>query len=142
MDRVIDLLQQKNHYLEKFLLMSEAELLNFENKDFGNLESFYTCRDKILNIVNHLDKEFEKTSAQYNDVTTLAADKRSKIERAISRKSEIVSQILELDLKLISCIEAEKSAIIRELRGVNAGRKVLDGYKASRPSEHNLNEEV
>ena len=41
MDRVIDLLQQKNHYLEKFLLMSEAELLNFENKDFGNLESFY-----------------------------------------------------------------------------------------------------
>lgn len=141
MDQVIDLLQKKNHYLEKFLLISEAELINFEAGDFDNLEAFYDCREKILNIVTHIERELENTSAQFEG-ERIADGVKDVIVQAMNRKDEIVARILDLDLKLIACIESEKSEIIRELRELSKGRKVLDGYKAPQPADHVLNEEI
>jgi hypothetical protein len=142
MDRVLDLLQKKNHYLEKFLLISEAELINFESGDFNNLQEFYDCRDKILNIVKHIEEELEKTSNQYAGTNELSADIKNKIENEFGKKDRVVSQILALDLKIISCVENEKSAIIKELQDLSRGKKGLEGYRAPNEANHRLNEEV
>ncbi|RYZ76118.1 MAG: hypothetical protein EOP05_05980, partial [Proteobacteria bacterium] len=55
MDRVIDLLKEKNDYLEKFHAINEHELINFTAGDFDNVELFYQTRDKILELINCVD---------------------------------------------------------------------------------------
>ena len=49
--RIINLLNQKNHFLEKFYSINETELLNFSKGNFDNLEDFYQSRERILSIV-------------------------------------------------------------------------------------------
>ena len=142
MDRVVDLLERKNHFLEKFHLISEAELLNFESGDYDNIESFYECREKILNIINHIEKDFEKTFSQYSEAETFSASEREEVDRVFKRKGALVGKILDLDLKIISAIDFEKSEIIKELRSLKDGKKVLEGYRVPVQPRHVLNEEI
>ena len=142
MERAIDLLQRKNHFLEKFLLISEAELINFEAGDYENIESFYECREKILNIINHIEKDFEATYAQFSDESAQPASEREKVQRIIEHKEDLVGKILDLDLKILSCVDVAKSEIIKELRSIKSGRKVLKGYRAPEAPRLELNEEI
>lgn len=52
--RIIDLLNQKNHFLEKFYTLNENEILNFASGIFDNLESFYQSREKILELIKYI----------------------------------------------------------------------------------------
>lgn len=142
MERIIELLERKNQYLEKFYLISEAEFLNFESGDFRNLESFYDCRDKILNIVHHIENELEKLNQQFSDTPKVDSRMTDAAKRALDKKDALVNQILELDLRIISCIENAKSSIIKELRGVRKGRKAMKGYASPTSPTHRFNEEV
>lgn len=142
MERVIELLERKNHYLEKFFLISEAELLNFKSDDFDNLESFYACRDKILNIIKHIDDEVEKTNQQFSSHYTITPEQRLQMERVLSRKEEIVNDILALDVEILACIDKTKSTIIRELRGVKKGRQVIEKYHSGQKQRPQMSEEV
>ncbi len=53
--KLIELLEEKNHYLAKFVELNETELLNFEDGYFENVESFYQAREKMLDIVRCID---------------------------------------------------------------------------------------
>jgi hypothetical protein len=135
-------MERKNHYLEKFLLISEAELLNFEVGDFQNLESFYDCREKILNIVRHVEKQLEKLSHQFGETAVVDGAMRARAKAELDLKDELVNRILEMDLRLISCIEAAKSKIIQELQSIKKGKKVVAGYKAELGPKYTFNEEA
>ena len=142
MERIIELLERKNQYLEKFYVISEAELLNFQSGDFMNLESFYECRDKILNIIRHIDEELDKVNQQFSDQSQVSGGQKVRARRELSLKEGWVNRILELDLQIISCIEAAKSSIIKELQTVRKGRKAVSGYKAESGPSYRLNEEI
>lgn len=142
MERTLDLLERKNQYLEKFLLIGEAELLNFEVGDFKNLESFYECREKILNIIRRIEKQIEKSSSEFSDQRNIDQRHAARARGQLELKDQIVNEILDLDLRLISCIEAAKSSIIKELRMVKKGKKALSGYKSELGPQYAFNEEV
>ena len=125
--RIINLLNHKNHYLEKFYSLNEAELLNFAKSDFSHLESFYQQREKILETIKYIDSQVDDEQTEIFEVST--ANKRE-IASALAVKEEYVSRILAQDLEILSCIESAKSSIIRELQEVRKARKAVGSYKS------------
>ncbi len=129
MERIITLLREKVHYLEKFYELNEREILHFSSGNFDNIESFYQTRDKILDLVKCIDdllREENERTVTFDPVGT--GTEREMVEALLNQKSELVPKILAQDLQIISWIDREKSSIIRELQVVRKGRKVMQGY--------------
>lgn len=137
--RIITLLNQKNHYLEKFYSLNETELINFSAGVFDNLEDFYQAREKILEMVKYLDAELERAQKDVQGVPS--ADQKRELREALAIKEEYVSRILSQDLEILSCIESAKSDIIRELQEIRRTKKAVGSYK-SRTPDRRLDEEA
>jgi len=142
MDILIDLLGRKNMFLEKFYTINEAELLNFESDDFKNLESFYNCRESLLNIINRMDNEIDNLSKD-RDEKKMPLELKQKIQNMLDRKDDWAKRIVDQDLKIISCIEDKKSGIINELNGLKTSQKLLNAYDSKGSSRKGrMNEKV
>lgn len=138
--RIITLLNQKNHYLEKFYSLNETELLNFVRGDFNSLESFYQMRDKILEIIKYIDSEIDH--AQVRSEGELTLEIKLQIRESMAIKDEYVNRILAQDLEILACIENEKSNIIRELQSINRSKNAVGRYKSGIGDARRLDEEV
>lgn len=138
MSRIITLLNEKNHYLEKFYALNEKELNHFAQGNFGNIESFYQMREGILEVLQYIDSEIGALPHQGSETD---AELKRQIADALNVKDEYVARIIEQDIQVLSCIESAKNSIIRELQDVRNGRKAVRGYK-SKTFDQILNEEV
>lgn len=136
--RIIDLLNHKNHYLEKFYSLNETEILNFSKSDFSHLEAFYQDREKILETIRYIDEQIDTEQTRIFEVNTAH---RREIAEALAIKEEYVSRILAQDLEILSCIESAKSSIIRELQDIRKARKAVGSYK-SKTFTNRLDEEA
>lgn len=140
MQRVITLLNEKNHYLEKFYSLNESELVFIKSGNFDNLDSFYETRERILEMIRYLDSELG-VSQQESNPSDLSGDDRKTIVESLRVKTEYVNRILAQDLEVLACIESAKSDIIRELQEVKKVKKAVSKYKM--PSFHSkLDEEA
>ena len=140
MQKIISLLEQKNHYLEKFYSLNEDELINFSQGVFDTVEDFYKMRDHLLKMIKYLDTEIEKVQADAG--VKITAEGKAQIREALSIKDEYVNRILAQDLEILSCIEMAKSNIIRELQDIRKTKSVMGKYKSGSPGQRRLNEEV
>jgi hypothetical protein len=139
MIQILNLLNHKNHFLEKFYSLNENELLNFARSDFSGLESFYQTREKILETIRYIDSEIDQLQRDPGIEATDAQKREAATALAI--KEEYVNRILAQDLEVLSCIESAKSSIIRELQEIRKARKVVGSYK-SRQFTKRLDEEA
>jgi hypothetical protein len=128
--RLITLVYEKNHYLEKFYSLNEKELLNFLGGNFENLEGFYQSREQILEMIRYVDLQIDKS---HNDVLRSGADLSDPIKRELKKamkiKDEYVERIIRQDLDVLSCIDKAKTEIIRELQSIKKNKKAVSGYK-------------
>ena len=138
--RIITLLNQKNHYMEKFYSLNETELMNFSKGNFDSIESFYQMRDKILDMVKYIDQEIDRSQAEME--IPLRAEIKSQIRESLAIKDEYVNRILAQDLEILTCIESAKSNIIRELQELQRTRSVMGRYKSGRIGTRRLDEEA
>lgn len=139
MNRVNQLLNQKNHYLENFYSLNEAELISFSENNFTNLEDFYSQREEILKIIQYIDNEMNLVSDEVSK--TLDDNSKREILSQLKIKDEYVSRILAQDLEILACIESAKSSIIKELQEVKRAKNVVNKYRS--PSfDKKINEEV
>ena len=136
--RIINLLNHKNHYLEKFYSLNENEILNFAKNDFSHLEGFYQSREKILETIRYIDSEIDE--AQKGDAV-ITPEQRREVATALAIKEEYVARILAQDLEILACIESAKSNIIRELQEIRHAKKAVGSYK-SKSFNRRLDEEV
>lgn len=141
MIRIITLLNEKNHYLEKFYSLNEVELVNFAQGLFDNLESFYQTRERILDVLKYVDAQIEKAHDAVVADNNVTREDRRQIKEALDIKDEYVARIIEQDIQVLSCIELAKNSIIKELQDVRRSRKAVGGYK-SNTFQNRLNEEV
>jgi hypothetical protein len=139
--RIINLLQEKNHYLEKFYSLNENEIINFSQGNFDGLEVFYNTREKILEILKYIDGQLDQVQNSFEELSTIGTEDRRQIKEALAIKDEYVSRIIDQDLEVLTCIEAAKSNIIRELQDVRRVRKAVGGYKSPTFNKR-LDEEV
>jgi len=128
--RIINLLEEKNHYLEKFYALNEVEIVNFSLGNFDNLESFYNTRERILEILKYIDGQLDLVNTETQDLNQFSLEDRRQVREAMNIKDEYVGRIIEQDLEVLSFIEAAKSNIIRELQDVRRVRKAVSGYKS------------
>lgn len=128
MKRIVQLVEQKNHYLEKFLTLNETEITNFAIGHFDQLDAFYQKREGMLKVIRYIDQQLE--AAQQAMDAMPAADDRRSVREQLSIKDEYVARIIEQDLQILSMIENAKNTIIKELQSVKKNRKAIGGYKA------------
>lgn len=141
MTRIITLLNEKNHYLEKFYSLTEAELSNFAQGQFENLEYFYQTRERILDVLKYVDAQIDKAQTEIEVQGIVSEDSRREVREALAIKDEYVGRIIEQDIQVLACIEMAKNSIIRELQEVRQNRKAVSGYK-SKTFQQRLDEEV
>lgn len=141
MTRIVTLLNEKNHYLEKFYSLNEVELVNFAQGQFDNIEHFYQTRERILDVLKYVDAQIEKAHDDMGMMAEVNADARLEIKEALKIKDEYVTRIIEQDIQVLACIEMAKNSIIKELQEVRRGRKAVGGYK-SKTFNNRLNEEA
>jgi flagellar biosynthesis/type III secretory pathway chaperone len=141
MTRIITLLNEKNHYLEKFYSLAETELGNFAQGQFDNLEYFYQTRERILDVLKYVDAQIEKAQTEVEHVGVVTDEYRRDVREALAIKDEYVARIIEQDIQVLACIEMAKNSIIRELQEVRQNRRAVAGYK-SKTFHQRLDEEV
>ncbi len=131
MIRLIQFLNEKNHFLEKFFALNETQLNQMNQGMFDNLEMFYNQREDLLKIIKYVDAEIHKAHMLHKDLTgSFAEEQKVQIREALRVKEAYVKRILEQDLMILGLIDEAKSTIIRELQGVRKARKALAGYKS------------
>lgn len=142
MKRIIALLNEKNHYLEKFYALTEKELPNFAAGQFDNLEYFYQTRERILETLKYVDSHIERVQIDLEKLATEhSADIAHEVREALAIKDAYVGRIVEQDIQVLACIEKAKNSLIRELQDIRQSRKAVGGYK-SKVFHNRLNEEV
>ena len=126
MKRVLELMEQKNHYLEKFYTVNETSLQNFLNDNYNDINEFYNQRENILEILKYIDRELLHISSQSEHGTTYELES---LKKHLIDKDLFVQKIIEQDVAILSCIEAAKNQIIRDLKDLKKGQKVISAYK-------------
>lgn len=126
MERVIALLKEKNHCLEKFYWVNEQELINFGDGNFDAVEAFYEARERLLDAIGAIDRgleeECERAAVQITNI------QREDAATLLRSKDELVKSILAQDMQILTYVEKEKSNIIRELRANKHARRAVGAY--------------
>lgn len=129
MSNVMDLLKEKNFYLERFLEESRGERKRFKARRFENLDSLYQKREQILLNIQSIDQRISAICENESE-EILNPPKPNEISTMLAKIKSNVQEIMEEDLEIISYIDNEKTKIIKEISQTKDGRKVLKGYKA------------
>ncbi len=132
MMRIIQLLNEKNHFLEKFYSLNENQIRRLDQGQFDDIERFYNQREDLLKILKYVDAEINKSHVAYRQ-ETMALDpaQKSSIRDCLRIKEMYVKKILEQDLIVLGLIDDAKSQIIRELQDIKKASRALSGYKSN-----------
>jgi hypothetical protein len=128
MDQIINLLKEKNHYLKKFYTLNKAELLRLSDGDFSRLDYFYQSRENILDMISHIEAKMEADLGKTEPILSVSEQERQKVRNELSFKDDVVGQILDQDLQILSMIEDAKTEIIKELQEVKKNKQVIGAY--------------
>jgi DNA repair exonuclease SbcCD nuclease subunit len=130
--KTIQLLNEKNHFLEKFYSLNEKQLVQLTSSRFENIEEFYNQREDILNIIKYVDSEMAR--AQNDEIamnTAISLQDQMAVKECLRIKDIYVSRIVEQDIQIISLIEQLKNDIITELKSVRGAKRAMAGYKSN-----------
>lgn len=128
MEMIIQLLEQKNDLLQAFLEISESERKSFKARNFDNLEDLYASREDLLASIQSVDRRIDLYSGEQNTSLVTPADK-SQIKKLLDKKQILVNEILQQDLVILSCVENEKSSLIKKITSVSSGRRLMKAYR-------------
>jgi hypothetical protein len=130
MVNVIELLNDKIRCLETFQAINENELVNMANGDFDGVEAFYEAREQLLRLIAEGDQKLGVFAEQESGGEWLpSTSDREEVSRLLSKKDELVQQILAQDLRILSYIEAEKNEVIRSLQEVKRAKRAMGAYR-------------
>ena len=131
MIRLIQFLNEKNHFLEKFYTLNESQITRLEAGKFDDLELFYNQREDLLKIIKYIDAEIHKAHMLHKDIVgQFSEEQKTEIRESMRTKEAYVRRILEQDLQVLGMIDDAKSMIIKELKGMQKTRRALTGYKS------------
>lgn len=130
--KTVQLLNEKNHFLEKFYSLNEKQLVQLSASQFENVEHFYNQREDILKIIKYIDSELSRA---HNDEVAMNAailqQDQLAVKECLRVKDIFVNRIVEQDIQIISLIEKLKNSIITELKTVRGARRAMTGYKST-----------
>ena len=126
--RIIQLLEQKNHYLEKFLTLNELQLRLLEETDVDTLDEFYQKREKILALLKYIDEQLSLSQQELGAQTLISEEQEAAIQKLLFIKDEYVFRILDQDVQILAKMDAIKTQILNELSEIQSAKKAVRGY--------------
>lgn len=128
METIINLLKEKNHYLKKFYTLNKAEIIRLAEGDFTRLDYFYQSRENILDVISHIEARMEEDLGKVQPASAISEEERQRVRRELDFKDDVVNQILDQDLQILTFIENAKTELIKELQDVKKNRQVIGAY--------------
>lgn len=125
MEKVVELLTERNRILKKFSNLNEKQLEHMTGGNYDNIDEFYHNREVILQIVSYIETHIREFIHSESAIHQVPNTLRTQVQACLKAKDEIVTHILEQDLELISQIEKAKTKIITELQSTEKSRQVL-----------------
>lgn len=116
MDDVLQYLEMKNHYYEKFFALSKKFLDQISKNQWDDLEYFVDNRERILSIIRSFDFQISKSMEGRNVSDSEASKYKENVEALLGKRTELAAKIVALDLELISKIDEYKSDTIKDLK--------------------------
>ncbi len=130
--KTVQLLNEKNHFLEKFYSLNEKQLVQLSASKFENVEYFYNQREDILKIIKYIDAELTRVHNDEVAMNLAVSDQdQAAVKECLRIKDIYVNRIVEQDVQIISLIEKLKNNIITELKTVRGARRAMTGYKSA-----------
>lgn len=141
-NEILHLLQERNRYLIKFSVLNKSELKKFKDGNYNDLDAFYNTRENLLGMVTKIEMLISRKIEELKeDALFTSAEFKNTINEILKMKDNIIKEILDLDLDILSTIDREKSKIFNEMQSIKKSRKGISAYKSgSTPPK--LNEEV
>lgn len=132
MIRLVQLMTEKNHFLEKFYTLNEHQIARLESGHYDEIEAFYNKREDLINIIKYIDSEINKAHLQHKDINGVFAETEKRALRECLRTKEMfVTKILDQDMQVLALIDDAKTKIIRELQDVRLAKKAMSSYKSA-----------
>lgn len=128
MELIISLIEEKNHHLQMFLEVSINERKSFKARNFENLEELYLMRETLLEGIRSLDRRIHQYSTDI-EAAQISEESKLKLKTLMATKQNLVNEILSQDLVMLSCVENEKSSMIKKMTSVRDGRRLLKAYR-------------
>jgi hypothetical protein len=126
--RLIQLLEQKNHYLEKFFALNDLQLRLLDDAEIDTLDEFYEKREKILGILIYIDEQLKEA---YGNLNPSEAEKHEQtIQKLLFIKDEYVHRILDQEISVLAKLDSIKSGILSELIEIKSSQKAIRGYRS------------
>jgi len=129
MQKILDLLKERNTCFEKFKAINNAELIRIKSGDFNNIDIFYRSRENILNMVSNFEELIEKRVTVASPEGEIPREMKIDLMKVLREKDNLIKYILAQDLEIMSLIEEAKTQIIYDLRTLTTGRKALNAYQ-------------
>lgn len=131
MEQVIQYLEMKNNYYEKFFDISLKFLSEAKNNQWDNLKFFVENRERLLNMIRALDQKiaraFNKSSNSEEELNSY----RETLRGLFDRKKSLGEKIINIDLQLISRIDNMKSKTIKQLKSSLETHQQIDTFERS-----------
>ncbi len=132
MIRVIQLLNEKNHFLEKFTSLNEKQIVRLEEGHFDQIETFYNQREDLIKIIKYIDSEMNVAQIlQKESGRQLTDSDRKFVKESLKTKDSYTAKIIDQDMQVLALIDQAKSQIIKELQEVRRGKRAMAGYKSN-----------
>ena len=139
MEEVLQYLEMKNHYYEKFFSVTQKFLDQIARNNWKDLDFFVDSRERILNIIRSFDAKISQAVEQSDTKIKATDEDRAILNQMMVIKRSLADKILELDLQVISAIDDYKNETIRELKKTLEAQPQIDAFeKNAAPTKGNL----
>ena len=128
MQEVLEYLQMKNHYYEKFYSLTEKFLAQVEKNNWEDIQFFVDNRERLLNIIRSFDHKIASVFDKMKISDSEMSEMKPKVKELLDKRAAIASKIVSLDLHLISKIDDHKSDTIRDLKKTMETKDQMDSF--------------
>lgn len=129
MEEVLQYLEMKNHYYEKFYTVTKKFLDQIARNEWKDIDFFVDSRERILNIIRSFDAKISNVVEQSEKSIEMNSVDKTLMQRMMSQRREIADKILDLDLQLIAAIDDYKNETIRDLKKTVATQQHLEAFE-------------
>lgn len=146
MNELFRLLEMKNFWFRKFLLLCERyvkALQDDADKAADDIEMFERNRDSLIKIIKGIDGKIKALLArpEYEN-QSLDSDQRTRVNFFMREKDSILNQILKIDREILQTIESLRDQQSAKLQQVSKGKRALSKYKSGAGKQRELDKQV
>lgn len=134
------LYSQKKQFLLEFLKVTQEGNHLFSQGLFDSVDEYYFKRDKIIEILEFLNKKIDKLNLEKTPYSTLFSNSND-LKVLIDEISQITQEILEADLMALNHLDRFKNSIESQIQKLKTSKKVVSSYK-SITDHHRLDEKI